>query len=75
MTLYAILKQVKPSLEKKAISSNLDLLESGIFDSFEILELIMMLDKKYKFSYEDFSTKYKDFKISSFEKYLNKTLF
>ena len=75
MSIYKILKQVKPSLNKNQIDKNIDLMESGLIDSFEILEFIQILEINYNFSYENYSKKYSNFKVVNFEKFLNVSIF
>ena len=75
MTLYDILKEIKPSINKKDIKDNLDLVESGLLDSFELLELVHILEERYEFKYNDYFEKYGNFKIYNFKKFLKVKLF
>ena len=51
---------------------NSDLINDGIIDSLELLGLIEVLEKKYKFDFKDYQKKNKNFKIRNLEKYIFK---
>lgn len=50
-----------PSIKKKNIPLNKSLLETGLLDSFGIIELISFIEKKYKIKIEDKEINKKDF--------------
>tara|TARA_A100001011_G_scaffold176105_1_gene184674 strand:- start:1196 stop:1423 length:228 start_codon:yes stop_codon:yes gene_type:complete len=75
MTIYQTLKKVKPSIKKDWLENNTDLIENGILDSFEMLEFILLLEKKYNFNYEKYVKKHNNFKINDLEAYLNLKIF
>ena len=70
MIVYEIIREIKPSFKKDSIDSNIDLIESGILDSFEILEFIQILEIKYSFNYDVYAAKHDGFKINNIEKFL-----
>lgn len=71
MTIYKMIKKIKPSIKKDLIQNNPDLIESGILDSFEMLELILLLEKKYNFNYDNYVKKYNNFKVKDLESYIS----
>ena len=71
MTIYKMIKKIKPSIKKDLIQNNTDLIENGILDSFEMLEFILLLEKKYNFNYDQYIKKYNNFKIKDLKSYLN----
>ena len=71
MTIYKMIKKMKPSIKKDLIQNNPDLIESGILDSFEMLELILLLEKKYNFNYDNYVKKYNNFKVKDLESYIS----
>lgn len=71
MTIYKMIKKIKPSIKKDLIQNNPDLIESGILDSFEMLELILLLEKKYNFDYDNYVKKYNNFKVKDLESYIS----
>ena len=72
MTIYKMIKKIKPSIKKDLIQNNPDLIESGILDSFEMLELILLLEKKYNFNYDIYVKKHNNFKVKDLESYISK---
>ena len=66
-----MIKKIKPSIKKDLIQNNPDLIESGILDSFEMLELILLLEKKYNFDYDNYVKKYNNFKVKDLESYIS----
>ncbi len=66
-----MIKKIKPSIKKDLIQNNPDLIESGILDSFEMLELILLLEKKYNFNYDNYVKKYNNFKVKDLESYIS----
>ena len=75
MSIYNILKEIRPSLKKNLLEKEIDLIDAGILDSFEMLEFIQLLEAKHKFDYENYVNQYSDFKIKNLEKYLEINLF
>ena len=75
MSIYNILKEIRPSLKKNLLEKEIDLIDAGILDSFEMLEFIQLLEAKHKFDYENYVNKYSDFKIKNLEEYLEINLF
>ena len=71
MTIYKMIKKIKPSIKKDLIQNNPDLIESGILDSFEMLELILLLEKKYNFNYDIYVKKHNNFKVKDLESYIS----
>ena len=71
MTIYKMIKKIKPSIKKDLIQNNPDLIESGILDSFEMLELILLLEKKYNFNYDIYVKKHNNFKVKDLESYID----
>ena len=71
MTIYKIIQKIKPSIKKDLIESNTDLVENGILDSFEMLELILLLEKKYNFNYDNYVQKHNSFKVKDLESYID----
>ena len=71
MTIYKMIQKIKPSIKKDLIQGNTDLIESGILDSFEMLELILLLEKKYNFNYDNYVKKHNKFKVKDLELYMN----
>ena len=71
MTIYKMIKKIKPSIKKDLIQNNPDLIESGILDSFEMLELILLLEKKYNFNYDNYVKKHNNFKVKDLESYIS----
>ena len=71
MTTYKMIKKIKPSIKKDLIQNNPDLIESGILDSFEMLELILLLEKKYNFNYDIYVKKHNNFKVKDLESYIS----
>ncbi len=61
-----------PRLKKINLNMNSDLINDGIIDSLELLGLIEVLEKKYKFDFKDYQKKNKNFKIRNLEKYIFK---
>ena len=70
MTIFQNLKKIKPSIKKDWLDNNTDLIENGILDSFEMLEFILLLEKKYNFNYDQYIKKYNNFKINDLKSYL-----
>ena len=66
-----MIKKIKPSIKKDLIQNNPDLIESGILDSFEMLELILLLEKKYNFNYDNYVKKHNNFKVKDLESYIS----
>ena len=66
-----MIKKIKPSIKKDLIQNNPDLIESGILDSFEMLELILLLEKKYNFNYDIYVKKHNNFKVKDLESYIS----
>ena len=75
MTIFQNLKKIKPSIKKDWLDNNTDLIENGILDSFEMLEFILLLEKKYNFNYDQYIKKYNNFKINDLKSYLNLKVF
>ena len=75
MTIYKMIQKIKPSIKKDWIDSNTDLIENGLLDSFEMLELILLLEKKCNFNYDNYVKKHNNFKVKNLETYLNIQLF
>lgn len=71
MTIYKMIKKIKPSIKKDLIESNTDLVENGILDSFEMLELILLLEKKHSFNYDNYVKKHNNFKVKNLEAYIS----
>lgn len=71
MTIYKMIKKIKPSIKKDLIQNNPDLIESGILDSFEMLELILLLEKKYNFNYDIYVKKHNNFKVKDLESFIS----
>lgn len=61
-----------PRLKKTNLNMNSDLINDGIIDSLELLGLIEVLQKRYKFDFKKYQKKNKNFKIKNLEKYLFK---
>ena len=61
-----------PRLKKINLNMNSDLINDGIIDSLELLGLIEVLEKKFKFDFKDYQKKNKNFKIRNLEKYIFK---
>tara|TARA_Y200000002_G_C22073996_1_gene411747 strand:- start:40 stop:252 length:213 start_codon:yes stop_codon:yes gene_type:complete len=70
-----MIQKIKPSIKKDWIDSNTDLIENGLLDSFEMLELILLLEKKCNFNYDNYVKKHNNFKVKNLETYLNIQLF
>lgn len=66
-----MIKKIKPSIKKDLIQNNPDLIESGILDSFEMLELILLLEKKYNFNYDIYVKKHNNFKVKDLESFIS----
>ncbi len=71
MTIYKMIQKIKPSIKKDFIESNTDLVENGILDSFEMLELILLLEEKHNFNYDNYVKKHDNFKVKNLEAYIS----
>jgi acyl carrier protein len=59
-----------PRLKKIKFNSEDDLIKTGIIDSLELMKLIQHLEKKYDFSFNEYSKKNNNFKIKNLDKYI-----
>ena len=59
-----------PRLKKIKFNSEDDLIKTGIIDSLERMKLIQHLEKKYDFSFNEYSKKNNNFKIKNLDKYI-----
>ena len=59
-----------PRLKKIKFNSEDDLIKTGIIDSLELMKLIQHLEKKYDFSFNEYSKKNNNFKINNLDKYI-----
>lgn len=65
-----ILVQNFPRLKKIKINQKEDLIKNGLIDSLELMKLISILEKKYKFNFDKYQRKNNNFKLNNLEKYL-----
>ncbi len=70
--IITIIINLYPRLKKTNLNMNSDLINDGIIDSLELLGLIEVLQKRYKFDFKKYQKKNKNFKIKNLEKYLFK---
>ena len=70
LNLIKIIKSKYPKLKKK-INKNTDLIEDMIFDSLELMNLIVHLERKYKFRTKDYLKENNKFLISLMEDFIN----
>tara|TARA_B110000046_G_scaffold183463_1_gene219635 strand:+ start:2047 stop:2265 length:219 start_codon:yes stop_codon:yes gene_type:complete len=68
--LEKILLKNFPRLKKIKFNREDDLIKTGIIDSLELMKLIQHLEKKYDFSFNEYSKKNNNFKIKNLEKYI-----
>ena len=70
--IITIIINLYPRLKKTNLNMNSDLINDGIIDSLELLGLIEVLQKRYKFDFKKYQKKNKNFKIKNLKKYLFK---
>lgn len=70
LNLIKIIKLKYPKLKKK-INKKTDLIEDMIFDSLELMNLIVHLERKYKFRTKDYLKENNKFLISLMEDFIN----
>ena len=70
LNLIKIIKSKYPKLKKKN-NKNTDLIEDMIFDSLELMNLIVHLERKHKFRTKDYLKENNKFLISLMEDFIN----
>jgi len=71
INLIKIIKKKFRQIKKGSMNENTDILEDFILDSLELMNLIVFLEKKYKFDMKKYTKKFKNFKIKNLEKFLS----
>lgn len=59
-----------PRFKKKTIKPADDLVKNGILDSMDLVNLVSLLSKKYKFDFDKYQKKHKKYTISNLDKFL-----
>lgn len=57
-------------LKKIKFNENDDLINNGILDSLELIQLLTILKKVYKFDLKKYQKKYNNFKIKNLENFI-----
>jgi|TARA_B110000046_G_C12945231_1_gene377677 acyl carrier protein len=57
-------------LKKIKFNENDDLINNGILDSLELIKLLTILKKVYKFDLKKYQKKYNNFKIKNLENFI-----
>ena len=67
---YEALKKLFPRFKKKTIKTNDDLVKKAILDSMDLVTLVTMLSKKYKFDIDRYQKKHKKFTIDKLDSFI-----
>ena len=67
---YEALKKLFPRFKKKTIKPNDDLVKKAILDSMDLVTLVTMLSKKYKFDIDRYQKKHKKFTIDKLDNFI-----
>jgi acyl carrier protein len=68
--IYKIIKKIKGVNHSKKIDYDKDMFRSGYLDSLEMINLVMQLEKKFKFKYDLFEEKYKIISINNLKEFI-----
>ena len=64
------LKKLFPRFKKKTIKTNDDLVKKAILDSMDLVTLVTMLSKKYKFDIDKYQKKHNKFTIDKLDSFI-----
>ena len=73
--LKTILKKINSSVNSDSLTDSINLLEEGVLDSLEMVELITILESDYKFNYDKFEENFDSINIKNIVGFINNEKF